>query len=339
MSSSKRGRKRNDNLPPNRARDVQRAFRARRAAHLASLEQRVSELEEENNCLRQALNLPPANRAPLGKGPTGKDKPKLLDSSPTTLHTLSSRDSSSADAESPTSTRTSSLSPSAITASMSPRGLPLIENTWDQPLLMSDQHPDTTMGSPSTSYPLTPMSAPLPTKPFHYSSYPSNDMSASARHTLSTGPLYNMTPQTPYAQPEERPSNGYNGPYLMRATDARDGSRQTDYTAYQSYQSHDPSMQSPPATAPLPSQSHPLHPQSHPAQQRDSYSATALPYPHRRSMTEPQFTIGSGFPHLPHPMQATRVPSPPHIQEPAHPQNPYPRTATYTSDGRLNTIA
>lgn len=34
MSSSKRGRKRNDNLPPNRARDVQRAFRARRAAHL-----------------------------------------------------------------------------------------------------------------------------------------------------------------------------------------------------------------------------------------------------------------------------------------------------------------
>ena len=32
--SSKRGRKRNDNLPPNRARDVQRAFRTRRAAHL-----------------------------------------------------------------------------------------------------------------------------------------------------------------------------------------------------------------------------------------------------------------------------------------------------------------
>lgn len=30
----KRGRKRNDNLPPNRNRDVQRAFRARRAAHL-----------------------------------------------------------------------------------------------------------------------------------------------------------------------------------------------------------------------------------------------------------------------------------------------------------------
>lgn len=34
LMSSKRGRKRNDTLPPNRARDVQRAFRARRAAHL-----------------------------------------------------------------------------------------------------------------------------------------------------------------------------------------------------------------------------------------------------------------------------------------------------------------
>ncbi|KAJ7650667.1 hypothetical protein FB45DRAFT_719912, partial [Roridomyces roridus] len=77
--SSKRGRKRNDNLPPNRARDVQRAFRARRAAHLQALEERVSELEEENNCLRQALSLPPANRPPLGKGPTGKDKPKAYE--------------------------------------------------------------------------------------------------------------------------------------------------------------------------------------------------------------------------------------------------------------------
>ncbi|KAI0077873.1 hypothetical protein K474DRAFT_1567795, partial [Panus rudis PR-1116 ss-1] len=74
--SSKRGRKRNDNLPPNRARDVQRAFRARRAAHLEALEQRVSELELENDTLRAHLGLPPANRPPLGKGPTGKDKPK-----------------------------------------------------------------------------------------------------------------------------------------------------------------------------------------------------------------------------------------------------------------------
>ncbi|TRM59914.1 hypothetical protein BD626DRAFT_145520 [Schizophyllum amplum] len=76
MSTAKRGRKRNDNLPPNRARDAQRAFRARRAAHLQELEARMTELEEENNALRRALNLPPAYRPPLGSGPTGKNPPK-----------------------------------------------------------------------------------------------------------------------------------------------------------------------------------------------------------------------------------------------------------------------
>ncbi|KAM5538471.1 hypothetical protein V8D89_007804 [Ganoderma adspersum] len=94
--SSKRGRKRNDNLPPNRARDVQRAFRARRAAHLEALESRVAELEEENNALRAALNLPPANRLPLGKGPTGKDKPKSSASKPGNPSNISSLLSSTA---------------------------------------------------------------------------------------------------------------------------------------------------------------------------------------------------------------------------------------------------
>jgi hypothetical protein len=65
--------KRNDNLPPNRARDVQRAFRARRTAHLGDLEQRVAELEEENKNHRAALNLPPANRPALVN--FGKKKP------------------------------------------------------------------------------------------------------------------------------------------------------------------------------------------------------------------------------------------------------------------------
>ncbi|KAF9064181.1 hypothetical protein BDP27DRAFT_1230860, partial [Rhodocollybia butyracea] len=92
--SSKRGRKRNDSLPPNRARDVQRAFRARRAAHLQALEERVTSLEEENDCLRQALNLPPANRPALGKGPTGKDKPRSCESPSLEKTLLKSSDSS-----------------------------------------------------------------------------------------------------------------------------------------------------------------------------------------------------------------------------------------------------
>ncbi|QRV75051.1 Serine carboxypeptidase S28 [Ceratobasidium sp. AG-Ba] len=78
VPASKRGRKRNDNLPPNRARDVQRAFRARRAAHLHELEHRVEVLETENYRLRQMLSLPPSDRQPLGRGPTGRDPGKLL---------------------------------------------------------------------------------------------------------------------------------------------------------------------------------------------------------------------------------------------------------------------
>ncbi|KIY43758.1 hypothetical protein FISHEDRAFT_9704, partial [Fistulina hepatica ATCC 64428] len=110
--SSKRGRKRNDNLPPNRARDVQRAFRARRAAHLQALEQRVAELEDENNALRQALSLPPANRPPLGRGPTGKDRPKTFESTtPSQPAQLNFQISRASSTESPGSARTGSISP------------------------------------------------------------------------------------------------------------------------------------------------------------------------------------------------------------------------------------
>ncbi|KAJ7934678.1 hypothetical protein B0H13DRAFT_1591404 [Mycena leptocephala] len=74
--SSKCSRKHNDNLPPNPAHNNQRAFQARRTAHLEALQQRISDLEEENARLRQALNLPPANRPLMGRGPTGRVKPK-----------------------------------------------------------------------------------------------------------------------------------------------------------------------------------------------------------------------------------------------------------------------
>ncbi|KAG9017150.1 hypothetical protein FRB90_001574 [Tulasnella sp. 427] len=69
-----RGRRRDDSLPYNRARDVQRAFRARRAAHLQDLEQRVQDLEHENAHLREALRLPPSDRLPIGTGPTGRGR-------------------------------------------------------------------------------------------------------------------------------------------------------------------------------------------------------------------------------------------------------------------------
>ncbi|KLT45702.1 hypothetical protein CC85DRAFT_240336, partial [Cutaneotrichosporon oleaginosum] len=69
-----RGRKPNDQLPPSRAREVQRAFRLRRAEHLAALEERIMILEGENTQLRALLSLPEADRPKIGSGPTGRGK-------------------------------------------------------------------------------------------------------------------------------------------------------------------------------------------------------------------------------------------------------------------------
>ncbi|WWC58424.1 uncharacterized protein I303_100964 [Kwoniella dejecticola CBS 10117] len=69
-----RGRKPNDKLPPSRAREVQRAFRLRRAEHLATLEERILHLEQENGSLRALLNLPIADKGRIGSGPTGRGK-------------------------------------------------------------------------------------------------------------------------------------------------------------------------------------------------------------------------------------------------------------------------
>ncbi|GAA5884806.1 hypothetical protein JCM16303_007278 [Sporobolomyces ruberrimus] len=55
--SKKRGRRLNDELPPSRSRDVQRAFRARRAAHAANLESRNQWLENECEALRTRIGL------------------------------------------------------------------------------------------------------------------------------------------------------------------------------------------------------------------------------------------------------------------------------------------
>ncbi|GHJ85590.1 hypothetical protein NliqN6_1992 [Naganishia liquefaciens] len=74
LRGESRGRKKNENLPPSRAREVQRAFRARRAAHLAKLEDRINELEKENTDLRALLLLPLPERGVLGSGPTGRGK-------------------------------------------------------------------------------------------------------------------------------------------------------------------------------------------------------------------------------------------------------------------------
>ncbi|KDR78913.1 hypothetical protein GALMADRAFT_224164 [Galerina marginata CBS 339.88] len=329
--SSKRGRKRNDNLPPNRARDVQRAFRARRAAHLQALEQRVSELEEENGCLRQALNLPPSNRPPLGKGPTGKDKVKIYNGgSAQSLGFYSSRESSSAD--SPPS-RESSESPSALTVSMSSRPMTVIEpSSWSESMLLNDHHQQhTDISGPSDSpYHLAPMSAPLPLKPLQYPTY--NNTFPSTSRPLSTN-LYTGS-QNNYSHSSDRPmAHSYDSQNFNIRGEIRDEPRQ-QYSYAQSFPSHDPNVHShstPPPTIPSNANTH----HNNHNTQRES----PLPYPHRRSLTDPQgFSIGQGFPHLPSPAQLvhhSRTPDYMRQTDNMHLTAPS-RSGAYGSDGRLN---
>ncbi|OCH95468.1 hypothetical protein OBBRIDRAFT_831026 [Obba rivulosa] len=209
--SSKRGRKRNDNLPPNRARDVQRAFRARRAAHLQALEHRVAELEEENNVLRATLGMPLANRPALGRGPTGKDKPKGPSSQSSNMSTslppisaLSSGGplpSTSRDSPSDSSSRTHSLSPSAYSAalSQSPHSVPGLEgNNWDE-FLGKDQ---SEASASSAAYPLQlPVSTSGSQAPCYASSATSN-----TRSTLEQ--LYFQSLTQNYSPTSDRPMGG-----------------------------------------------------------------------------------------------------------------------------------
>ncbi|KAJ7242779.1 hypothetical protein B0H12DRAFT_1236658 [Mycena haematopus] len=274
--SSKRGRKRNDNLPPNRARDVQRAFRARRAAHLQALEQRVSELEEENSCLRQALNLPQANRPPLGKGPTGKDKPKTPYDTPQHHLLYSSRESSSTD--SPGSVRESE-SPVIISASLPPRQLVQeLENgtgPWGQTIVMTDEV--------SPYQPLSsPMSAPptLQSKMGSYSPVPH----ASSRSS-SLAPMYIYSSPSSYS--------GY----------------------FEAQQQQPPQQRSYSYGSPQPQQQPPYSPVESPVHEHmSSVRAVAMAYPpQRQSAGELQGLGGQHFSHgsLPPTPGGIRLPSPP----------------------------
>ncbi|KZP31852.1 hypothetical protein FIBSPDRAFT_724161 [Athelia psychrophila] len=228
--SSKRGRKRNDNLPPNRARDVQRAFRARRAAHLSSLESRVAELEEENSALRVALNLPPASRPTLGKGPTGKDRPRTLDDgSPSYPSSTRSPESESGEMDSPGSTRTNSLSPSAMRPSSRQAQA---ADTWDHNLLLVDQAEDEQGSGPSyQSHPSVPPSATMSQKISLHYSY-TDQMPPNPRQTMGGGGMY-VAAQSPH----------FSEPYGNGAYAPRDAREQYSYSQAQ-FPSHDSGVHS-----------------------------------------------------------------------------------------------
>ncbi|KAJ7746616.1 hypothetical protein B0H16DRAFT_1692649 [Mycena metata] len=217
--SSKRGRKRNDNLPPNRARDVQRAFRARRAAHLQALEQRVAELEEENSCFRQALNLPQANRPLLGKGPTGKDKPKTDYENHHPLH--SSRESST---DSPGSMRESE-SPNLVSATLPPReAVQEIEDgtgPWGQTIVMTEEIPQyQPLSAPPTISTKNPYSPPYPSSRssslapmYMYNATNDRGLPAYQGHFEHQQPQHQQPPQRSYSYSSPHDSEGQQHPF------------------------------------------------------------------------------------------------------------------------------
>ncbi|KAI5828609.1 hypothetical protein K523DRAFT_244129 [Schizophyllum commune Tattone D] len=351
---SKRGRKRNDNLPPNRARDVQRAFRARRAAHLQALEARVQELEDENACLRQALNLPPANRPPLGKGPTGKDKPKTNDhqasqASPTGYNAIFTQ-SRASSVDSPGSTRTSSMSPNMLPSSS--RAMQVVDSgPWDQAILMNEQQSEVPPSATSSSFSLPPLpSSPMPTKNLPQSSYPPYQSGLPPPPPPPRGSISSMQSSTnvyaspqPYAQSvNERPplSSYASSSYNVRG-DVRDDPRSQYSFSQQSFPPPDVALhdeRNGPSSAPL-------HAPPHHAPPRES----PLPYSQRRSVTDPQ---GYGQPlsqaqahhhqqqqqqqaYMSQAAHGIRLPSPPRLPD-GHLPSLRP---AYGPDGTINSLA
>ncbi|TFK27176.1 hypothetical protein FA15DRAFT_702186 [Coprinopsis marcescibilis] len=313
-SGSKRGRKRNDNLPPNRARDVQRAFRARRAAHLLALEQRVTDLEEENNYLRQALSLPPSNRPLLGRGPTGKDKPKSTSSNSIALPV--SREVPALD-DSPDSSP--SPSPMTIPVSMSPsRPMSVIDSTtWDESLLLSST-PAPTSNTSAATYEITPVSIPAPIKQeysFNTSSPTESSRNSTANHSYSEGTNFTRNSDRPF-------TNGYNiSSYQVQQT--QDDQQRTHYS-YASPQYQDQDTQSPPIQYQQQQQQQHHQVLEHPERAQTSPIVTQPPPPMNprphsvRPNSHPQ-TVQlhpPGYhhrPHISHPQ-----PQVPHLQQQQH---------------------
>lgn len=278
----------------------------------------MSELEEENNCLRAALNLPAANRPSLGKGPTGKDKPKSLESTPIVAQSISSKSrESSPVGASPSPGRSESDSPSVVSGNL--RTPPVIEGHWDDNFMIDQQsQPSHVSSSSPASYSLRPVPPSMSQKSPHQFTF-SNPMPPPPRsmisNSVSAHPL-----QPSYTQTADRPiATGYNDMnYLL--CDVRE-------SPHYPYSYQQPSQFNPDHAMPPPSQ-HPIHsPQNH-AQQRPPLQHSSITY-QRRSINEPFRPLGSDL-HLPSPpphQQAVRLASPPAPS----PQDP---RSHYTSHGK-----
>lgn len=268
------------------------------------------------------MNLPPANRPPLGKGPTGKDKPKTPSGShprPSQGSGLDTVSRAGSSADSPTSTRAQSLSPSTITATMRPSSNAvhsLEGGSWDQGMILNEEQSQSAphAPSPSTGYPLP--GVPAHTKTPSQFTYPSPAQSSS--RTTLPGTMYMPTvPQGTqnFAHTADRPlSEAYgSGNYPVR--DLREDQQRFPYSqpSYSGGEAAHLSQHSPSTSLHYPQQ-----------QQRDpSPAQTPVPFAHRRSITDPQgfSSLVNQYPHLPPPQTLRRL-SPPRPAESSHSVRP-----------------
>lgn len=240
----------------------------------------------------------------------------------------SGRESSNGDSP---SSRTSSLSPCALTLPVPTRSAPALgSGSWEDAILSSDQRSDLSVPSPS-NYPIA-MSAPPPVKPLHqYASYASSSLPTPSRSSVAG--LYLATTSQ---YPSDRVSNSvYNGhSYLVRG----EASRQYSHSSFQSAD-----VEIHPHTAPS---AIPIRPSEH--------CESPMLYTHRRSLVDsPQsYTVGQVYPDYPHPsplqqnVRGLEYPRPqdssdhlslhPLSQPQEQPQHP---RSMFGPDGHINTIS
>lgn len=307
----------------------------------------MAELEEENNTLRAALNLPPANRAPLGKGPTGKDKPKLppqpqqpntaSPSGASTLppiqflpqvsptNSLPSMPVSRHDSPSSTSTRTHSLSPTTFNSALGQTGpMSGMDSTaWDSSSFMTKDQPEPGPSTVSSSYTIPPVPGPSTS---HHSPYPASAPRPSLDDTYPPLTSYQYSPDRSLA-PIDPYAGAATSNFLMR-----DERRPFSYPQ-PSFPTHAGQLQ--PHTSPVSAVSPSMPPGGGPGMQ--------APYAHRRSITEPQGYRSSiqlsSIPQmrLPQPPNLpTRLPSPGQLSAAGGPQPPplHPASGYDYSDER-----
>ncbi|KAG6854397.1 hypothetical protein C0991_007388 [Blastosporella zonata] len=259
----------------------------------------VSELEEENANLRKMVGWPPDDRPPLGKGPTGKDKPKLEladghgGGGSYAADFFSSQGSESASS----SPRTRSPSPTAIPGSS--QGMHVIDSdVWENALTIDE--PDDQ--PPESPYQFPPMATSVSTKPV-YSTYggglPSSLPTSLSHSPISPASTYTETSASYSPSVERQMGGSYNSPsFVGRSGEMREEGPRHHFTYHSPpYQNHDAHMHS---QTPPPPSSAPPHPHHHTSLHQRDISA---PYAHRRAVTE-QYSANQLHLPLPTQMQA-----------------------------------